>query len=156
MSIFCPKEPLPRWIDKKDYMWINLTKRTPSAVAAGAAGDTWHLPPRQEAAGPAATAGGGRAVHNGCGTVQRNGWGQVGHAATGWGGRCCPCRAQADNSIFTGSEARARPPPGEAAARMRPDSPWRRWFLRRWFLWQRPDGANLDGLLQRVISADAL
>ena len=69
-------------------------------MAAGAAGDTWRLPPRQEAAGPAATTGGGRAGYNRLCTVRRAGTerpGLVGHAATQRGGLCCRCRAQADN-----------------------------------------------------------
>jgi hypothetical protein len=74
LVIFCPKGPPPNAIVKKDYLRIKLSKRTPSLVAAGAAGDTCHLPPRQEAAGPAATAGGGRAGQNG--NLGRDGTGQ--------------------------------------------------------------------------------
>ena len=44
---FCPKGPPANAIVKKDYTLINLTKRTPSSVAAG---DTCHLLPCLEGA----------------------------------------------------------------------------------------------------------
>ena len=89
---------------------MNLTKRTPSAVAAG---DTWHLPPRLEATGPAATAGSGhpgktRLVQYM--SLGRNGVGQVGPAATGRGGQPWRGRWPTDRTCC----ARA-PPVGLAA-----------------------------------------
>ena len=72
LGFFVQKDPLPNAIDKKDYLRIKMSKKTPSPVAAGAAGDTCHRPPHQEAAGPAATTGGGRARYNGFGTVQQS------------------------------------------------------------------------------------
>ena len=85
-GFFVQKDPLANRIAKKDHMSKTLSKRTPSLVAAGAAGDTWRLPPCQEAAGPAATGGGGhplRTDYRQCFAPRRNGAGQVGPAATG-------------------------------------------------------------------------
>ena len=61
-------------IVKKDPSQMKMTKRTPSTVAAGAPGDTWHLPPRREAAGPAATASGGTLRKTGYDVGDRTGW----------------------------------------------------------------------------------
>ena len=71
-TISCPKGHLPNAIAKKDYPWIKLTKMTPSAVAVGAPGDMWHMPPRGEAAAPTAMALGGRLQITGINDPQRN------------------------------------------------------------------------------------
>ena len=41
---------MTKWNDKKDHLLKKLTKKTTYTVAAGPAGDTYHLPPPAEAA----------------------------------------------------------------------------------------------------------
>jgi hypothetical protein len=49
--IFVKKDHPPQFIDKKDHLWVELTKRTTSGVAAEPPGDTWRMPPGGVAAG---------------------------------------------------------------------------------------------------------
>lgn len=50
-GIFVERDHLANTIGRKDPLRIKVTKKTPWAVAAGAPGDTWHLPPHPLAAG---------------------------------------------------------------------------------------------------------
>lgn len=81
-----------------------MTKKTPSAVAAGPPDDTWHLPPRREAAGPAATGPGGmlgRTVILTLATERQRLWGlaaglcRLGPAASSAGGSPVPSHCAA-------------------------------------------------------------
>ena len=91
-GFFVKKNHLPSEIVKKDHLRAKMSKRTTCTVAAGAPADTWHLPPRDLAAAPAATGSTGSlscTEFRSMAPTRKERAGDVSPAATLPGGRLC-------------------------------------------------------------------